>query len=345
MTKREFLGLLAAGSGAAALGPARAWADRIRILGEGPAPDRTMGTPQASPEFRRLVAGVLVGTRRSYGSLHVFWLHGAPPPAPLAIATLEEARARGDLAIAERPQATVPSLVVENRGKLHALLLAGEILVGGKQNRVVTEDVLLPPASGPVDLAVYCVEQGRWAGASGGFSARGTFAAPGLRAKVLERSGQQRVWAEVDRYAARLAAPSPTQSYQAVYDKAEVRAHRQAVEQAVDTRAPAGALGAAVFVAGALTGLDLFADPGLFAREWPKLLRAQALESYDRRALEDVDEAGLRARVAALLARAAGVEGTVRRGAGVGRLFEFRLERGRGAALVAEGQVVHAAVL
>ena len=345
MTKREFLGLLAAGSGAATLGPVRAWADRIRILGGGPAPDRTMATLQTSPEFRKLVAGVLVGARRSHAGLHVFWLHGAPPTTPLAVATLEEARQRGDLAIAERPQAAVPSLVVENRGKLHALLLAGEILLGGKQNRVVTEDVLLPPASGPIDLTVYCVEQGRWTGASSGFSARGTFAAPALRARVMDKSGQQRVWAEVDRYAARLAAPSPTQSYQAVHDKAEVRAHQQAVEQAVDTRAPAGALGAAAFVAGALTGLDLFADPGLFAREWPKLLRAQALESYDRRAPEDVDEARLRERVAALLARAAGVEGTVRRGAGAGRLFEFRLEGGRGAALVAEGQVVHAAVL
>ncbi len=61
------------------------------------------------------------------------------------------------------------------------VLLAGEILLGGKQNRVMTEDILLPPLSAPVDLQVYCVEQGRWSvSASGGggttsFGVRGTF--------------------------------------------------------------------------------------------------------------------------------------------------------------------------
>lgn len=39
-------------------------------------------------------------------------------------------------------------------------LLAGEILLGGKQNRVLTEDILLPPGSGPRNVGVYCVEGG-----------------------------------------------------------------------------------------------------------------------------------------------------------------------------------------
>ena len=38
---------------------------------------------------------------------------------------------------------------------------------GGRQDRVVTVSFLLPPKSGKVPLASFCVEQGRW-------SARGT---------------------------------------------------------------------------------------------------------------------------------------------------------------------------
>jgi len=100
-----------------------------------------------------------------------------------------------------------------------------------------------------------------------------------------------------------------------------------------------------VFAGGSFAGLDLFQDPGLFAREWPKLLRAHALETYERPALKDVDEPGLRMLVEALLRRAGTAQGALRRRVGIGELFVFRLDRASGSALVAEGQVVHAAVL
>ena len=45
------------------------------------------------------------------------------------------------------------------------------------------------------------------------------------------------------------------------------------------------------------------------------------------------------------LRAAVGAVGRVRRGLGVGRLVEFRVDRRRGSALVAEGQVVHVAIL
>ncbi len=346
MTKREFLAVLGTAA-ATTLAPRAAWAQAGRILGGPRGPDDPGVAASRSAELAKFVSAVRVGARKSHGGLHVFWLHGAPATAPIAIATPEEARERGELTITERERASVPSVVVENLGKRHVLLLAGEILLGGKQNRVVTEDVLLPPLSGPVDLQVYCVEQGRWnpEGSRAGFSARGTFAAPQLRSKVIERQSQGEVWAEVDKYAQHFAAPSPTQSYQAIYDKAEVKAHQAEAEAALDQRTASGALGAAVFTSSSFAALDLFQDAGLFAREWPKLLRAHALDTYQRPSLKDTDEQGVRAQVEALLRRAGSVEGTLRRNAGIGRLFEFRVDRKRGSALIAEGQVVHTAVL
>jgi hypothetical protein len=291
------------------------------------------------------MAGVRVGEARIHGGIVVFWLYGKGPAAALDVATLEEARSRGGLLMTERDLASVPELIVENRGKVHVLLLAGEILLGGKQNRVLREDVLLPPFSGPRNIGVYCVEQGRWAGRSKDFEAKGTFAAPALRSRLMEKADQARVWAEVDRYAAAAAAPSPTRSYQEVYEKPEVQEHLKDVEQGIDPRAAAGALGGAVFVGQALVGLDLFHDPALFAREWPKLLRAQALEAYRQPPQPSGSEPRLRARVAEVLAGAARVEGVLRGNAGVGRLFEFRVDRSLGSALVFDGRVVHTAIL
>lgn len=345
MTKREFLHALTVGAGAGVAVPLHAWADRIRILPAMPAADDPVPAGAVSPEFQRFAAAGSVGEARSHGALRVFWLSAGTTAARLEIATLEEARARGDLLVSERAQASVPALLVENRGKSHALLMAGEILLGGKQNRVIIEDVLMPPLSGPRNLAVYCVEQGRWSGRSAAFESRGSFAAPQLRARLMERADQARVWAEVGRYAGKAGVASPTSSYQAIYDKPEVKQHQDDATQALAATAPAGTHGAAVFAGDALLGLDLFQDATLFIRQWPKLLRAYAIEIYHGRAPVSGDEARLRGQVEELLRRAARTPGALRASAGVGRLFEFRLDRFRGAALVAEAQVVHTTLL
>ncbi len=342
--RRDFLRLVGLGGAGVLARPAASWADRIRILGGG-GPDPSIAIGQVSPDFQQFMAGVRVGQGRGHGDMLVFWLHAKGPGAPLEVATLEEARSRGALLITERDQAAVPELIVENRGKVHVLLLAGEILVGGKQNRVLSEDILLPPFSGPRNIGVYCVEQGRWAGRAKDFEPKGTFAAPGVRSRLMEKADQGRVWGEVDKYSRMAGAASPTHNYQDIYEKREVKDHLKAVEDGIDHRAATGALGAAVFVGQALAGLDLFHNPGLFAREWPKLLRAQALDAYGRPRRPGWDEPRLRARADEIVAGAAKVEGILRGNAGVGQLFEFRVDRLRGSALVFGGRVVHTAIL
>jgi putative component of toxin-antitoxin plasmid stabilization module len=192
---------------------------------------------------------------------------------------------------------------------------------------------------------VYCVEEGRWAGAGTQFTTRETLAAPKLRARMLERSEQRDVWAEVQSYARSAAAPSPTASYQAIPDKPEVQTHQKDVEAAIGVEIAPSARGAAVFVGDTLAGLDLFQDSSLFAREWPKLLRAGTIEAYGRKIDDTQDEGRLRARVDDLVKAAAGADGPVRRGVGAGWLVELRPGRGKGSALVAESQVVHVAML
>lgn len=347
-TRRSFLRMLGISGAVGGLAPsATAWADRMRILGGGgggSASAEPFSVVRGSAEFQQALGGVRVGDARSHGGLLVLWLHGAPG-APLDVATLEETRSRGDLLLMERDQASVPELIVENRSKSYVLLLAGEILLGGKQHRVLREDILLPPASGPRNIGVYCVEQGRWAGRAKHFEAKGSFAAPGLRSRVMEKADQGRVWAEVDRYAKSLSALSPTRSYQEIYDKREVKEHLADVERGLDHRTALGALGAAVFVGPTMVGLDVFFDAGVFGRQWPKLLRAAALEAYREERPADTNEQRARLRVAEVLQTAAKAEGTLRENAGVGSLFEFRAKGFRGSGLVFDRRVVHAAVL
>ena len=344
--RRTFLKLVGAAGATAVSYPALALADRIRIL-----PDAGVANPptlegQTSPELTRTLRGLSVGAAANQGAISVLWLRpkeNAGPPA-LDVLTFEESRARGAVTVVERAQASVPELIAENRGKTYVLLLAGEILIGGKQNRVLREDLLLPPRSGPRNISVYCVEQGRWSEVRSGFDSRSSVVQPGVRAQLFGRAEQSEIWSGVAEASRRLAAPSPTGSYQAVYEKPEVQAHLDTATRAPEMAAAPGAVGASVFVGQDLAGVDVFHSPGLFSREWPKLLRAYALDAYGR-APSGWDETAGRARTEGLLRGAAGVPGTLRGNAGAGRLLEFSLDGRRGAALVFEGAVIHLAIV
>ena len=280
-----------------------------------------------------------------HGALALVWLHGGEPGPMPSIATLDEAQANGTLLITERGSATVPELVVDNRGKSHVLMLAGEILIGGQQNRVLREDILLPPLSGPRSISVYCVEQGRWSGTRRDFESKAYAAAPSLRRKLLDKEDQARVWSEVDRSVrAQGLTPAPTGSLALMYESPAVRRRLDEVERALDDRAAPGAVGALVMIGDEIAALDAFQDAGLFAREWRKLLRAHASEAYGRAPKGYASDDALRKRARALLATVGTASGASRGNAGVGQLFEFRTSDVRGAALDYEGRVVHLAV-
>ena len=74
--------------------------------------------------------------------------------------TLQEALARGAVKVHET--GSVNALTVENTGKDEVFVQAGDIVKGGQQDRVLSVDLLLPPRSGQVSIAAFCVEHGRW---------------------------------------------------------------------------------------------------------------------------------------------------------------------------------------
>ena len=74
--------------------------------------------------------------------------------------TLQEALAKGSVKVDET--GSVNELTVENLGNDEVFVQAGDIVKGGRQDRVLSVDLLLPPHSGQVSIAAFCVEHGRW---------------------------------------------------------------------------------------------------------------------------------------------------------------------------------------
>ncbi len=73
-------------------------------------------------------------------------------------------------------------------------------MTGGKQDRVVGKDRIVPAESDPVDLSVFCVEHGRWTETSTKFDTHASvMLQPSVRMKAMADQDQQKVWDEVGR--------------------------------------------------------------------------------------------------------------------------------------------------
>jgi hypothetical protein len=92
-------------------------------------------------------------------NLAVYFIHGQSIPGPVPL-TLQEALATGSVQVIET--GNVNQLNIENTGAADVFIQSGDIVKGGQQDRVLTVSLLLPPKSGKVPIASYCVEQGRW---------------------------------------------------------------------------------------------------------------------------------------------------------------------------------------
>jgi len=193
--------------------------------------------------------------------------------------------------------ARVNQLALINNSNQPLLLLAGEIVTGGKQDRVVGRDRIIPAHSKPVALDVFCVEPHRWMGASAEFGKTASaMAQPSVRAKAMAEQNQQQVWNEVARSREIMAAavPAPqafairsSSSYAAAVQNRAVEAQLNSItgpiersyEQALEQLRAAKAAGAVVAVNGEIIWADVFASPALLEKYWPKLLRSYAAEA------------------------------------------------------------------
>jgi hypothetical protein len=203
--------------------------------------------------------------------------------------------------------AQVNQLMLVNNSKRPLLLLAGEIVTGGKRDRVIGKDRIVPAESDPVDLSVFCVEPGRWVAAngknefSGGGTIGGIVASPTVRASAMAAKNQQQVWDDVakSKQAMSLAVTAPaaaevnsTSSYARVMDNKEVQEKVDAVAEPVQRNYESvirqlhdkNAVGVVVSVNGEIVWADIFASTQLLQKYWPKLIRSYATEAVVTRA-------------------------------------------------------------
>ena len=135
-----------------------------------------------------------------HGNLAVYFIQGDEEIDSRKVVTLQEALDKGWARVDET--GNVNSLVVENLSADSDLFLqSGDMIKGGRQDRMIAADTLVSPGSGKVSLAVHCVEAGRWVGRGGEAAThfvKSDGYAVGNPLKTANHAGaQQQVWATV----------------------------------------------------------------------------------------------------------------------------------------------------
>lgn len=230
-----------------------------------------------------------VGPPAVFHNLAMFPLLAREPEASPAYLLLEDALAKGLLAVRETSEAgSVPEILVANSADQPVLVLDGEELVGARQNRIVNLTILVPGRT-TLRIPVSCVEAGRWSFRMPVFetspymqyaSARATkswHVTRELRTTGRRRSDQMAIWDDIAAKSLRMGVRSPTGAMRDIYEQ-----HRPRLEEYAQALAfTPGQRGALFAVDGKLRGLDLFDHTDTLRRMLPKLIRSYALDALD----------------------------------------------------------------
>ena len=256
--------------------------------------------------------------------------------------TLDEAMRRNLLRVSEKPTAIVPGLEVENTGDRPVLILSGEILVGGKQNRILQSDVLLPAHSGRRDVSAFCVEHGRWTHGEKEFRAAGAMAPAPVRKSAAGKSSeaQSDVWRSIATLGRDAADESPTQSLHDLLEDPKAAAESIGRANRLRDALPDGTVGMIAVANGSIYSFDLFSSTGLFDKYVDKLARAAVTGAPEH----SVEKWIPNPEVAAFLRSARDTDASYSGSAGLGTRVDLEGSGIYGEALVVDRRIVHTAL-
>ena len=229
----------------------------------------------------------------THKNLTIFLIHGKDESSGKNVLTLQEAMEMKVLRVYETSD--VNELEVENISKYYDVFIqSGDIVKGGKQDRVLAISIMIPARSGRVSISAFCVESGRWEKRKGEEAAQFSSSNDRLVTKNLKlaanKSGsQQEVWAKVSEAQSRLsrnvggsvAAADSATSLQLSLENRRVAATSGEYVRALQTiiNGKSDVIGYAFSINGKLNSADIYSSNTLFKKLWGKMLKAATIEA------------------------------------------------------------------
>ena len=238
-------------------------------------------------------SGYRISAPVTYKNLSVFLIHGKDQIKNKNILTLQEAMDKDVFAVYETSD--VNELAVENKSSQYEVFIqSGDIVKGGKQDRVLAITIIIPANSGRISIDAFCVESGRWqkrgGEESGKFSSSNErIVTKDLKIAANQSRSQQEVWAKVseaqDKLSSNVGAPvksatSATSLQLSLENKKVVATADEYVSKLSSIiNGEDDVIGYAFVINGKINSADIYASNFLFKKLWLKLLKATAIEA------------------------------------------------------------------
>jgi len=233
-------------------------------------------------------------------NLTIFLVHGPDQPDSRMFTPLEEAMGRKVVIVHETNH--VNELAIKNVSTSEEVFVhAGDIVKGGRQDRVLSVDLILPSSSGEVPISAFCVEHGRWsqreAEPSASFSvSRGMISTKELKLATKQDANQGQVWAGVSTAQEKLSDSVEGYARSSVSEsslqltledgKVQEAATKYADKLTSIVESSSDVIGFVFAINNELNSADVYSSNALFKRFWPRLLKAAAVEAVAERTAE-----------------------------------------------------------
>ena len=223
----------------------------------------------------------------SYRNLTIFLIHGRDQNNKSNVMTLQEAMERKLFVVYETSE--VNELEVENLSKTQDVFIqSGDIVKGGKQDRVLAVSIIVPARSGRVKIEAFCVESGRWQKRGSEDSTKFTSSNDRIVTKELKIAAnatrsQQEVWDKVNEAQGRLSSNvGATVNSAASRSSLQLSLENNQVVASVDEYVKelsgiaygrSDVIGYAFAINGKLNSADIYVSNALFKKVWLKNLK------------------------------------------------------------------------
>ena len=227
----------------------------------------------------------------THKNLTVFLIHGNDQTTKTFL-TLQEALAQKKVKVYETKE--VNELAIRNLSNQDIYVQSGDIVRGGDQDRMISIDFIVPPHSGRMPIAAFCVESGRWSKRGDEQSAEfsssvNSVASKDLKLAAKSANSQQAVWENVTVAQRKLSrnvggtvnSQVSETSLELSIENAKVQETSAAYINSLTgiLKNKSDVIGYVFAINGKVNSADVYASRALFAKLWPKLLKASTVEA------------------------------------------------------------------
>ena len=248
----------------------------------------------------QILHGVSIGAPKKVKNLSLFMLTGNENVKGRRYRILSEAMEKGKVTVKET--GAVDQLIIDNNGDDYVFIHSGDIVKGGKQDRTIAYDIIVPPRSKNVPLQSFCVEQGRWEQRADevvvAFGSNSKMlSSKDLKLAAKHEKNQGRVWDKVSEQQAylneKLSAKkgytidvsdneSDTSLQLALENEELKKAKDEYYEVLKDLINTPNTLGYAYAINGEIHGVEIYNNTQLLMDLWEKLLESIIVEAIGK---------------------------------------------------------------